>query len=514
MYAVCFLLLGLIDQRRGSAEGSVQMFFTNLTGPVLVLLLLPSMKKAFFRWKGFRIWACAAALFVVAACVAGGSFWKYPGQWCTAVVNVALIVGLALYVIWNSRSLGVRKRLNAVCFGAVMLMLTLMVLSVHELLWPLWFLGLFSCFYLIGIPKEREKNFIAGMLWGLIFWFFIQQTIAFGFRPYDYVRYRGLYSGETQNGLFYMMAFCAFLCLWMKLKERKASLWKRILCFALGAGCVSFILLTGGRSSLTGAVAAGVIGLAAYDVLFRKSFRHWLVQGIALGACVIILLPAVYGCVRYLPVILHHPIWFEGEYDEETSVHSYDPWNSDRYITFEQVIDNNVGRILQMLGIDLKLGDGGIQVSTPLTLRAMAAGGPGSSPENPFILEGTDTESSISIRKTIYAYYFTHLNFAGHTADESVFYMTDRLFYGHAHNMFLQIAYDYGILAGVLFLLWNLYCFVRLLWRRDMQGLFCAIFLGAILLFGCTEMAVVPGQITLVLLFVLYYFGICRQKIT
>ena len=91
--------------------------------------------------------------------------------------------------------------------------------------------------------------------------------------------------------------------------------------------------------------------------------------------------------------------------------------------------------------------------------------------------------------------------------------MTEQDFYGHAHNMFLQIAYDYGITAGILFLLWNLYCLVRLLRRRDMPGLFCAVFLAGILVYGCTEMALVPGQITLVLLFILYYFGMQKYNV-
>ena len=513
-YALCFLMLGWIDQRRGSAVGEVQMIFANLTGPVVVLLLFPSLKKEFFRWRGFFLWLGASAVLGTAACVIGDNYWRYTGQWYTVVLNIALIAGLLLYLVWNRRSLAEGKRLNRTCFFLVMLLLVLMTVSVHESFWPLWFLGLFGAFYLIGIPDGKERSFLLGMLWGFILWFFIQQTVAFGFRPYDYVRYRGMYSGETQNGLFYLMIFCAFLCLWLYLTEKKVSGWKRVLCFLLAGGCVSFIFLTGGRSALTGAFAAGAVGLVGYDILFRKSFRHWLPRGAALLACVVVLLPVVYGCVRYLPVILHHPIWFEGEYNPDTSVHSYDPWNSERYITFEQVIDNNVGRALQMLGIDLNMAEGGVRLPTPLTLQARAAEStqPGSSPENPFMLEGTDTKSSISIRKTIYAYYASHLNWTGHTSQESGFYMTEKHFYGHAHNMFLQFAYDYGILAGAVFLIWNVYCLLRLLNRRDMTGLCCAVFLMAIFLFGFTEMTVVPGQITLVLLFILYYFGMQKKR--
>ncbi|MDE7043419.1 MAG: hypothetical protein K2O97_00060 [Acetatifactor sp.] len=252
----------------------------------------------------------------------------------------------------------------------------------------------------------------------------------------------------------------------------------------------------------------------AYAIVKFGSFRHWILHGGLLAVCMAVLLPAVYACVRYLPTILHHPIWFEGEYNAETSVHSYDPWDSDRYISFGTAMRENVGRMLQVVGIDLFAEDGRISFRTPtvLTVHAAEPGEPGSSPDNPFSFEETDFGSSISIRRTIYYFYITHLNLRGHSKDVSGFYMTDGYYYEHAHNMFLQFAFDYGIIAGGLFLIWNLWCLIRLLMRKDLCGIVCAAFLSAIMVYGCAEMAVTTGQITMTLLFIIYYFG-C-QKIT
>ena len=259
-----------------------------------------------------------------------------------------------------------------------------MQFSVHEVLWPGWFLWLFGCFYVIGLPKDKEESFIEGMLLGIILWFFVQQTLAFAFRPYDYVRYKGLYSGETQNGIFYMIVFCAFTGMWLLLKKRNAKLVWRIPCFLLSAGSVGFQLLTGGRASFLGIAAAAVLAYMAYDVIVDKSFRHWILQGMVLAVCIVVLLPAVYGSIRYLPTILHHPIWFEGEYNADTSVHSYDPWNSERYISFRTSMGENVGRLLEIVGIRIFAEDGKVSLRTPATLTAYAAapGEPGSSPEN------------------------------------------------------------------------------------------------------------------------------------
>lgn len=104
----------------------------------------------------------------------------------------------------------------------------LMVLSQHEKTETLWYLLIYGGFYIIGIPENKRKDFLTGMLNGILAWFFIQQIIAFGFRPYDFVRYRGLYSGETQSGLFYMLVYCAFFVKWLWGKQEKQNKW---LCF-------------------------------------------------------------------------------------------------------------------------------------------------------------------------------------------------------------------------------------------------------------------------------------------
>lgn len=517
-YALCFLLLGLIDQRRGSADGTVQMIFANLTGAVMAMLLLPSIRREFWRTKHVRIWSVVCIPLLIGGCIAGKKVWQYPGQWYTAVLNVVLFGYTLLYAVWNREAIKKESRLHKGCFFMVTGMLLLMQLSVHKDVWPIWFLGMFGGFYLIGMAKEKEEEFIEGMLTGIIAWFFIQQTIAFGFRPYDYVRYRGLYSGETQSGLFYMIVFCAFTGMWLLLKKRNARLVFRILCFLLSAGSVSFQLLTGGRSSFLGIIAAAVVAYMAYDIVMSRSFRHWILQGLLLGLCALVLFPVVYGCVRYLPTILHHPVWFQGEYNEDASVRSFDPWNSERYVSFEEVLNSDIGRLLGIFGITFQMEEGQLQFALPmmLTVHAAEIGEPGDSPENPFYYEEGEGGNPLGVRAPIYHYYATHLNLTGHEGGGS-FYMVGGSYYeatevSHAHNMFLQIAYNYGVIAGGLFLVWNLWCLLRLLRRKDLTGIVCASFLAAILIYGLAEMATTTGQITWNLLFVIYYFGMQRYE--
>lgn len=390
-----------------------------------------------------------------------------------------------------------------------------MQLSVHEGIVPLWYLLIYGGFAVIGIPKEKTEDFFDGMLTGIILWFFGQQIIAFGFRPYDYVRYRGLYSGETQNGMHYMIVFCAFLVKWIYSREKNKKWFVRFFYFLMSAVMISFIIFTGGKAPILGIVAVTAFVILGYNIFKRKTFYGVVLHAVTLVVCVVLSFPVCYLSIRYLPTILHHPVWFEGEYVEGESVCSFDPWNSAKYISFEDVAYGNVNRILEALGIPLESWSMQFQQfmqalpvhAEELDIQEMAENEAGSSADNPFNIEELHgLTSSTDARKVIYTYYWNHLNFRGHDKEHSGFWISRDTYYGHAHNMFLQVAYDYGIIPGILFLLIYLYSLYRA-FRLCLKGNWtCIVFLLAILCFGMAEMVLVSGQITVTLMAIMFYF--------
>lgn len=514
-YGLCALFLGIIDQRRGSASGNVQMIFANLVGVAVFMLLLPSLKKEFFQCRGVKLWGCISTAALIVFILTIKSYVHYWGQWNAAVLSGVCVATLVIYILWDRKEIFGVWRISRVGFGIVMLSLLLMLLSINRTVWPGFYMLLFGCFYLIGIPRALQDEFMEGILGGLALWFVGQQCIAFGFRPYDYIRYRGLYLGETQNGLFYMTAFLAFTGLWLyaRKKERK-KIWQ-FCCFTMAAGCGSLLLLTGGRSSFLGLVVGTFVGYLQYDIVMCKSFKHWIPQGILTGVCILLLFPAAYGCVRYLPTVLHHPVWFEGEYNEDRCVRSFDPWDSERYVTFDRATNRSLGRLLSVLDIKVKIENGKLHIQTPLSIKADAEEyvEPGSSREHPYLKDNEQEQQSGPIdpaRIAIWKYFIKNLNWEGHDGD--VFYYRKNRAFGNAHNMFLHVAYLYGILPGILFLVWNIWCLFRLIWRRDMVGIVGGTFMSAIMAYGMFEQATTTGQITLSLLFVLYYFGLEKRK--
>ena len=80
-----------------------------------------------------------------------------------------------------------------------------MILSVNRDNASGWYLVMYGGFYLIGVRGDDRRDFFHGLLNAIVLWFFAQQILAFGFRPYDYLRYKGMYVWETFNGLFYLI---------------------------------------------------------------------------------------------------------------------------------------------------------------------------------------------------------------------------------------------------------------------------------------------------------------------
>lgn len=502
-YSLCFLFLGIIDQRRGSSVGEIQMLFSNLTGVVMAMLLLPSLTLTNFKTKIYYIWTPICIGISVLLSVHWNKFCQYQGKWNMGVLNFTVWSYLLIYIFRERKSLF--PELNKKHTVFLFLPLLCMVLSVHEKSLTLWYLLIFGGFFIIGIPEKKKNAFYLGMMDGIIIWFVLQQMLAFAFRPYDYVRYHGLYAGETQNAIFYVMAFCAFISKWIWKQNENKKNW---VYFFMTAISIAFIFFTGSRSGLLTALVVEIIVITKFDIINNKSFHRWILHGIAMLGCVVSMLPLVYGCIRYIPTVLHHPIWFEGEYAEGESVCSFDPWNSEKYITFNEAINETMGRIVRVLESNIEIISERVndEFGTIKVYAKELNEEKGSSEGNYYLPDDINPDTDpLWSRKVIYKYYFEHLNLCGHRTTEQGFYTIWRIYYGHAHDMFLQIAYDYGIVGGILFLGMYLYNIVRALIGYSPKKVVNAIFLLGILGFGLWEMVLTPGQITIPLMWINMY---------
>ncbi|MBR6380608.1 MAG: hypothetical protein IKS07_02890 [Lachnospiraceae bacterium] len=576
-YVGCFAALCIIDQRRGSVTGSMQLVLPNLALLCVLLLAAPACRPSDFRHRIYGVWAilCIGACYALSQSLRG----EYLGMWISGSC-VLLLAGALLIRGFRIRmnkmpkledilaeaekaehasgakgdspspekpflyALPDRFRRDPAVFLMILFLILCIVLSKNNTFWPAAYLLVFGAVLQARIPQEDRKILFQSLPEGILLGFFLLQGLAFVFRPYDEVRYSGMYANPNMNALFYVMVFGACLvkyaaCGQVIRRESagesenpegrglsvKAARILRILCLVLAGALCGFILLTACRSAMVAAAAAAVV-TAILDGMQgttrgasedapgsvpgeaseraqssvpgakrpRPALRILLsLAGLLAAAC--ITFPAVYGAVRYLPPLFHHPIWFYAEYSEE-KVHSWDPWNSEKYTSMEEILRYNFGRL------------GG------LISHAEGVGTEAVSPDGmPAIAPEVGAEDSVGIRGVVYRYFFSHLNLRGHRNEEIGVQVREDYFAPHAHDIFLQMAFQFGIPAGLCFLAFACaalfqhakggLCANPPVKEMHMQFVTGTVFLVSILTFGLTEIDWLTGQLSFTLLFLL-----------
>jgi len=522
VYTICFFALVLIDWVRGSQDGDRWALVNNCTGFVMIVLMLILIKSAenkstsknttkkiqrvpYFIW--LAIWVIGASM--------GYIIWNHnPGrvyhyQYISGALNIGClgIVGiriwqsreeLRLYKLWKNGAWEELNRKGKLRAGILaiswLLMVFFMTFSPFRSLWQVWFLVMFGMFYLIPIGREEGKKLWNGMTDGIIWGFFAIQIFAYGFRPYDEVRYKGAFSNCNMNALFYLVTYIMVLYRLYVLnsKERLEAEQKKIIgrlikafYYILAGGLITFIFFTISRTALLAAfVITFLYGIMTVTIAYKEKVSRLLLQWFLIGICALLTFPCVYVTIRYLPGILHHPIWYSGEYSV-SRVHSYDPINSDKYVSLEEFWETAIGRLdyrilsghtggeMKMVAQatvpevsvpgeaylvdngsieDISIEDISIEdISIEDIVAEELNGNDGSEGKIEYILSGEDTSNSSKIRKEIYLLYFKNLNFKGHILTDGYYQITPEYHAWHAQNVFLQIAYYYGIPSGILF---------------------------------------------------------------
>ena len=170
------------------------------------------------------------------------------------------------------------------------------------------------------------------------------QAFCCVFRPYDLIRYQGIYHNPNLNAFFYLVVLAAVLSKILYVTKKNASKWIRVY-YWLGAGAVlALLFMSLGRAAWLVAFVMGIVFLLGMRKVQRKN--NFLKNGIVLVLCACLLFPVCFGLVRYIPPQFHHPVWFWGEW-AETRVHSWDPWDSEKYIDLDEFMDVAVWRIWQ-----------------------------------------------------------------------------------------------------------------------------------------------------------------------
>ncbi|MGN0413290.1 MAG: 5'-nucleotidase, partial [Lachnospiraceae bacterium] len=421
--------------------GSTWAWTVNMTGVIMAVILFSAYDfKTFLK----PVYLVYSAVCVIALPLAYW-WWNlhqaaiYRDKLLTAVINVWLLGALLIRLLLDGLVYKTKKLHFSKLEIIVVTLLLWMFFSVNEDIWPMWFLVMFELFYHTDYTEKDMIEMKHGLLNGIILGFFILQGAAFVFRPFDdeYARYCGIYANYNINALFYCVVLVAFLLkLFFSRKYRESKLL--IIMYTLFSGAMlGFLVLTITRTAwLSMLIVMGYYALYSELILLHRKAINLIASIVIIGVIFAISIPIEYIAVRYIPPMFHHPIWYEGEYTEE-KVHSWDPWDSEKYVTYEEFINAVWTRVEPY--IDIVLGK--------LTVQAKESEGAISGNE----YSTTDRAfSSARGRLYIWKYYIKNGNVRGHLSSEGHIIEDLQIYVWHTQNMFIQFWYYYGIPSAVL----------------------------------------------------------------
>lgn len=377
----------------------------------------------------------------------------------------------------------------------------LATVSPNHTYWPGYSLILLILLLLTPFSKEDLIRTVKGFALGTVIGFLAIQTIAWGFRPYtkEMIRYSGFYFNSNMLDLICLtvLVICLF-GMYASLKEDKPRILKTVISVATAALAISLIVMSMGRLSIVLAFGfAGIFMILLLIFLKGKRKRVLKLWGICI-ASLIVAFPITFASVEYLPRILKHPIVINYDYNW------VDLENPDNYVTVEDFIDEFGDRSKKLVTVteknDSSTDDANVSQTGPNPLIDYSKIKDPDFSEDKYYASYAKRHSGIKVRIVIWKTYLHNLNLTGHNPDEMRLYYSPYKQTYHAHNIFINTAYLYGIPAGILFvisvaeILVTLVCgFIR---RKD--NVYIGTVFGAIILltvFGLAELDWQFGQL-------------------
>ena len=341
--------------------------------------------------------------------------------------------------------------------------------------WPIYLSAAFGLFYVFYLSWEKRERFLGIFCNGIILNFFCALVFAVLRRPiraWGFYRYNFVFHTVTVTAAYLTLIICAlFVKLLMQYHKsrRLYTCWTTALLFGMA---VSLLLMTLSRTGYLAAVVMGIVVLLFVSlVCYRERLPVFLAKtGLAI-VLVLACFPVTYSAVRLIPPLYDDPYIFELEANEEEwAVHKGDPADSENYITFPRfaycmdvklfgeehsIVRKFVDTFMASAEEESKSMPGGrLEVSRISTMLASADGAVGAEASDDAASGNgpEETEEDYSNgRFEIFKRYISHWNLTGH--DEMGVELADGSLSVHAHNTYLQVIHDHGLITGAVYLI-------------------------------------------------------------
>lgn len=380
-------------------------------------------------------------------------------------VRLTFVAGFVAFQILVSfiQLIGKKRRANGkfnyFYVGLLGFAIAMMIVYRNTREWPIIIAVMFGVFYYRMWLWEKRRFLMQIFCNGIIFNFIYMVYYCLMHRPYLRFKYNRFGMGfhtVTMTGYYLALVLAAVMIkLFAKYYETKRwqECWKEL--SLLGIGNV-YLFLTLSRTGYLAAIVMEIFMCIFLVILKEEKKLQGIWKKMAAGIFVSVLFfPIVFTAQRLIPAVVNEPIYSDIEVWEYI-VEKGDPKDSGNYMditAFCKLAGNKLFN-LDMGNISLSLGKP-VYVTNDTVMVASEAE----------IME--DSYDISSGRFEIFRTYIGEWNLTGH--DEMYITLENGTVFGHAHNSFLQVVHDHGLIVGIVFVVFGAFSFFFSIWRYGIQ---------------------------------------------
>lgn len=517
IFAVC---IGTQQMQTAAWFSGIIEFSRDSLGVLMAIILFTN-----YRWNDFKKYKIPYIIWSVLGIILGVIFTpmviakREEYLKADTIITVLGIFLMGYCIIHTVISLFVEKyrpKLYKPLFIIWVIMLLLMIFSESEYLWPECYFVMFLSYYLTEQTSTQRTNTIKGLINGIVLGFVVIQAHALLCRPYDRIRYYGNFCNPNHNCMFLCICLAGILAKILFLTKDNRGKIVKIFYFLLAGVCYSFICMTMSRSGYLAVFVVTIFFIIAYCRIKGKIV--FIRTGLLLVLIFVVSMPMTYLAVRYIPTIHPHVLFYYQEGYSESRVHSWDERDSEKYVTFEQLIQSIFGRFEKTKETydDFRSEEVSEEELHSLKIASNAANFPEAAflyvaanadkselnPDKIPALTREEARNAFTVRYTIYKWYVSHLSLRGMPFDEQGFQLTEDHWIQDTHNIYLDYGINFGYPVMILFTVFIWWGIGRLtkygVKGRDVEKLSCLLIVLVPPIFGILEFAWGAGMISTV----------------
>ena len=479
----------------------------------LGLVLLTMCERKALVHIGNLIW-------IVVSSAAGFFYWlQFRGvaeQDRLARLNAILFVIAGLVIIQAVRIFVKKKvewrKVSPLYAGLLAVFLAFLIVFRNTRGWPIYLAAAFGLLYLFYLAWERKERFLPILCNGIILNFVCALVFAVARRPFRtwyFYRYNFVFHTVTVTAVYLTLVLAALFVRLLVRYHRSRRLyawWGTGLLFGMAA---SLLILTLSRTGYLAAVVMGAVILVFISLIcYRERPGAFFAKTGVLILTVLACFPVTYSAIRLIPPLYDDPYIFELEANsEEWAIHKGDRADSENYITFprfaycfDEKLFGDEHRVLREF-VDTFMADASAESSqedSPAVSQVYALTASASESAGDVLADGetetagtaeaqtdsgtqsgpSDEEEGGDIsngRLELFRRYIAQWNLTGHEL------MGVELENGtlsvHAHNTYLQVIHDHGLITGAVYVLLGIVTLVQMfryayfhLYRKRRRG--------------------------------------------